>query len=252
MKHTASADRQKRPQPPRVDARAGFALIEMLAGLTIAVAILAVLAQFTSQALRNWNRGETSIAMMEMLTTGLGRLKADLALAQPMRPPGTDSGGVMFAGDARQLLFVAATGFGAADRGLELISITVTDAEDGIAVIRQRGPVVTGPAPLRDPVILLRGRMQMQFIYHDDSGQPLATWANRDRLPKAVAVDIRNSAGVSVFPVPVTMRLPTTIAALCLAGGDDAGGGGCPGSQARTPGTSREQDSDEQSQSGRQ
>jgi general secretion pathway protein J len=209
-------------------------MIEMLAGLTIAVAILAVLAQFTSQTLRNWNRGETSIAVMEMLTSGLARLRTDLALALPMRPPGTDSASVMFAGDARQLLFVAATGFGAGDRGLELISVTVTNEGDGIAVVRQRGPVMTGPAPLRDPVILLRGRLLMQFTYRDDDGQALVSWTNRDKLPKGVAVDVRNQAGVSVFPVPFVVRLPTTMPAACLAGAEDAPGG-CPGGQARTP-----------------
>lgn len=221
MKHSASAGR------PRADARAGFALIEMLAALTIAVAILALLAQFTSQSLRNWNRGESTIAVMEMLTSGLGRLKTDLALALPMRPPGTDSASVMFVGDAEKLVFVAATGFGAGDRGLELISITVTREQDGIAVVRQRGPVTTGPAPLADPVVLLRGRMQLQFSYRDDDGQILKTWSNRERLPKAVAVDIVNTAGVSVFPVPVVMKLPANLAAACIAGdGDDAGG--CP------------------------
>lgn len=237
MKHIASAGR-----PSRADARAGFALIEMLAALTIAVIILALLAQFTSQSLRNWNRGESTIAVMEMLTSGLGRLKADLALALPMRPPGTDSTSVMFAGDARQLLFVAATGFGAGDRGMELISVTVADEEDGIALVRQRGPVMTGPAPLRDPVVLLRGRMQLQFSYRDDDGQMLATWSNRERLPKAVAVDIRNPAGVSVFPAPLVLRLPTNMAAACLAGaGEDSGAGGCPGPQGRAPSPAKEQ-----------
>jgi general secretion pathway protein J len=202
-------------------------LIEMLAALTIAVAMLALLAQFTSQTLRNWNRGESTIAVMEMLTSGLGRLKTDLTLALPMRAPGTDSAAVMFAGDAGNLLFVAATGFSAGDRGLELISITVTRDEDGIAVVRQRGPVTTGPAPLRDPVILLRGRMQFRFSYRDDNGQTLQSWSNSERLPKAVAVEILNSAGVSVFPVPVVMKLPANLAATCVSGDDD-GEGGCP------------------------
>jgi general secretion pathway protein J len=106
----------------------------MLAALTIAVAIMALLAQFTSQSVRNWNRGESTIAVMEMLTTGLARLKTDLSLAIPMRPPGTDSTNVVFIGDPGSVVFVAATGFGAGDRGVELISVNVVTNEDGIAV----------------------------------------------------------------------------------------------------------------------
>lgn len=133
-------------------------------------------------------------------------------------------------------MFAAATGFGAGDRGLELISITVTKEENELAVIRQRGPVVAGPAPLRDPVILLRGRMQFRFSYRDEDGQVLPTWSNRDRLPKAVAVEVFNTAGVSVFPVPVLMTLPANLSAACISGGGDDGDGGgavgCPGTRA--------------------
>jgi len=235
LKHSASAGRRS------VDPRAGFALLEMLAALTIAVAILALLAQFTSQALRNWNRGESTIAVMEMLTTGLARLRTDLNLAVPMRPPGTDSPSVIFVGDAAQLLFVAATGFGAGDRGLELISITATKDGDDLVVVRQRGPVTTGQAPLRDPVVLLRGRMQFRFSYRDDDGQTLLTWSNRDRLPKAVAVELFNAGGVSVFPVPLVLKVPTNLSAACISGGGEDGDAavGCPGqggARLRQPG----------------
>ncbi|MPZ56885.1 MAG: hypothetical protein GEU91_10400 [Rhizobiales bacterium] len=211
--------------------------------MTIAVAIVALLAQFTSQTLRNWNRGESTIAVMEMLTSGLGRLKADLTLALPMRVPGTDNPSVLFSGDAGKLMFVAATGFGAGDRGLELISITVAREEDGIVVVRERGPVSTAPGPLRDPVILLRGRMQVQFTYRDDDGQVLTNWSNRPQLPKAVAVNVFNTAGVSVFPVPLLITLPTNLAAACIAGGDEDGesGGVCPSPRGRTQNRTGEQ-----------
>jgi general secretion pathway protein J len=227
LKHSASAG------PSRADARAGFVLLEMLAALAIAVAILGVLAQFTSLTLRNWNRGESTIATMEMLTTGLARLKADLALAIPMRAPGTDNTNVVFAGGADSLLFVAATGFGSGDRGVELLSVNVTKNDDDMALVRQRGQVTSGQTPLRDPVVLLRGRMQVQFSYYDNDGQTLPTWSNRDQLPKAVGINILNTAGVAVFPVPLMMKLPTNLASGCVgsAGGD--GTTECPGPRQR-------------------
>jgi prepilin-type N-terminal cleavage/methylation domain-containing protein len=215
----ASADR--RPDPQR-----GFALLEMLAALTIAGAVFALLAQFTNLSVHNWNRGESAIASMEMLTRGLGRLGADLTLALPMRPPGTDTPNMLFRGDPDRIQFVAATGFGAGDRGLELISVSVIKEENGIAVVRERAPVTTVTTPFRDPVVLLRGRLQVQFVYRDADGQTVQSWSDRPQLPRSVGVYVYNSAGLPVFPVPVQLNLPANLAASCLTGDDDSGG--CP------------------------
>lgn len=241
MKPIASADRRRDP-------RAGFALLEMLAALAIAVLLFAVLAQFSSQAAHNWNRGESSIAAMEMLTRGLGRLDTDLTLALPMRPPGTDSPNVLFTGDNNQLMFVAATGFGAGDKGVELISIQVVKEEDGIALVRQRGPVTTAPTPLRDPVVLLHGRMQVQFSYRDADGKTVQAWTDRPQLPKAVAVYVFGAGGLPVFPVPVLLNLPANLAASCL--NDNGGGdnGGCPNQQQQGQPQQGQQQQGQQSQ----
>src|SRR4051812_25747937 len=118
-----SANRRSNP-------RAGFTLIETLAALAIAAAVFAVVAEFAGRMLRNWNYGESTISAMEMVTRGLGRLGTDLTLALPMTPPGTDGSTVYFAGDAQRMLFVAATGFGLGDRGVELLNIAVAGEGD--------------------------------------------------------------------------------------------------------------------------
>src|SRR5690349_18916538 len=84
----------------RADARSGFTLIETMAALAIAAAVFAVIAEFAGRTLLNWNRGNSTIAAMEMLTRGLGRLGADLSTALPMTPPGTDGSTAYFIGDA--------------------------------------------------------------------------------------------------------------------------------------------------------
>jgi hypothetical protein len=234
LKPIASAD-------PHADPRAGFALIEMLAALAIAVAVLALLAQFTAQTLRNWSRGESTIATMEMLTSGLGRLRADLAQALPMRPPGTDSESIIFSGEPNRLLFVS-TGSAAGDRGLALISVTVQEDQDGIAVIRERGSVATAGTLLRDPVILLRGRMRVQFSYRGPDGQPTATWTGQPQLPKAVAVDIFDLSGASVFPVPFVIPLPTNLLAACLSDDYDTAPNECPSGASRGRSATQKED----------
>lgn len=212
------------------DPQGGFALLEMLAALAIAVVIFAVLAQFSSQSVRYWNRGESSIEAMEMLTRGIGRMGIDLRQALPMRAPGTDTPSVLFTGEANQMQFVSATGFGAGNHGLELISIAVNKENDGISVIRTRGPVTTVPTPLRDPVVLLRGHMQVKFGYRGDDGQTVDSWTDRPQLPNVVAVYVYGPTGLPVFPVPALLRLPMNISASCLDGdADDTSG--CPQSR---------------------
>ena len=133
MKHSGSASR-------RADARAGFSLIETLAALAIAAAIFAVVAEFAGRALRTWNRGEVTISVMEMLTRGLGRLSTDLSLALPMSTPGTDGATVLFSGDANQMMFAAATGFSAGDRGVELLTISSAIEGDSLVLGACSGP----------------------------------------------------------------------------------------------------------------
>jgi general secretion pathway protein J len=204
----------------RADRRAGFTLLETLAALAIAAAILAVIGQITSQALRNWNRGEATIAAMEMLTRGLNRMAADLSVALPMRLPGSDGTTVLFQGDASHILFVAATGFGAGNRGVELISVSAVPDRDGSLVVRQRGPVASLTSTLRDPVVLMRGRLHVKFSYRDRAGQPVAVWSGRPDLPSAVHVEIYGAGAAPVFPVPAILTLPADLAADCLAPDD--------------------------------
>jgi general secretion pathway protein J len=202
------------------------------------------LAQFSSESVRNWNRGESTIASMEMLTRGLGRLGTDLTLALPMRPPGTDTPNVLFRGDPDRIQFVAATGFGAGDHGLELISVSVIKDEDGIALVRERAPVTSVPTPFRDPVVLLRGRLQVQFAYRDDAGQTAVSWMDRPQLPRSVGVYVYSANGLPVFPVPVQLNLPTNLGVGCFTGDDDSGG--CP--QDRQQQQRRQQQQQQQQQ----
>ncbi len=191
-------------------------LLEMLAAIAIAAVVLAAVADLAGTALRNWNRGGGTIAAMEMLTRGLGRLETDLSLAVPMPPPGSNGSTVLFQGDASNMFFVAATGFGSGDRGLEMISVSIVPDRDGILVVRQRGPAVNPPTSMRDPVILLRGRMQVRFSYRDKEGKWVGNWTARSELPTAVNIEILGPSGQPVFPVAVALPLPVNLSVDCL------------------------------------
>lgn len=205
----------------RADARGGFTLIETMVALAIAAAVFAVIAEFAGRTLRNWNRGNSTIAAMEMLTRGLGRLGTDLSLALPMTPPGTDGSTAYFIGDAGHILFVAATGFGVGDRGLELLNITAVTDRDDFQLIRSRGPVANPPPQFRDAVILLRGRMTVRFSYRDRDGRTLDSWTKKSELPSAVTVAVFGPTGAPVFPAAIVLPIPVNYSIDCFDTGAD-------------------------------
>jgi hypothetical protein len=192
-----------------------------MVALAIAAAVFAVIAEFAGRTLRNWNRGSGTIAAMEMLTRGLGRLGADLSLALPMTPSGTDGSTVYFIGDAEHLLFVAATGFGVGDRGLELLSITAVTDRDDFQLIRRRGPVANPPPQFRDAVVLLRGRMTVRFTFRDREGRTLDSWQKKSELPAAVNVAVFGPTGAPVFPAALVFPLPVNYSVDCFDTGAD-------------------------------
>lgn len=228
MRHTGSAR-------PRSNS-AGFTLIETLAALAIAGAVFAVIAEFAGRTLRNWHHGEATIAVMEMLTRGLGRLQTDLDSAVPMSPPGTDGATVYFAGNASAMRFVAATGFGVGNRGVELLNIAAKPDHDDTLLVRERGPILNPAAQLSDPVVLMRGRIQVRFAYRDSGGQAHDSWGNRPDLPSAVLVQVLAQDGTPVFPSAFVLPVPVSLGADCLIEQGDATPAHCTATQGTPQG----------------
>jgi len=210
LQRTASAGRRS-PNP-----RAGFTLLETLAALAIAVTAFAVIVDFSMRTLRNWHRGDQAIAAMEMLTRGIGRLQVDLAGALPMTPPGGDGAKVLFKGDVSNIVFAAATGFGSGNRGLELISISAVQDSGELSIVRSRGPIANPQPEMRDPVVLMRGRMQIKFSYRDRNGKTSPTWIEQSEMPAAVAVEVLSAEGQPVMPVAALIALPQNYSVECF------------------------------------
>jgi hypothetical protein len=213
-----------------------------MVSLAIAAVILSGIAMVSAQLLRNWDRGSGTIAAMEMLTRGLARLGTDLSLALPVRPPGSEDGKVLFQGEATRMMFVAATGFGAGNRGLELVTVEVVPDGEGTALVRKRGPIAGLGTQQTDPVVLLRGRATPRFAYRDESGARSTVWAGKSELPASVEVEIIGASGNPIFPVATVLPLPSRVAAECLEGGDDEESEFCDGSE----GNSRDSSDDDQ------
>jgi hypothetical protein len=186
-----------------------------LAALAIAGAIFAVISEFSGRLLLNWNRNDSTISVMEMLTRGLGRLGTDLTLVVPMSPPGSDGSIAYFTGDPTHLTFVAATGFGIGDRGLELLDFSMVDNKDDFYLVRQRAPVSNPPTQFKDSVMLLHGRMQARFSYRDRDGKFVDSWSKRPDVPTAVGVQLFGASG-PIFPRPLIFPIPVSLSVDCL------------------------------------
>lgn len=187
-----------------------------MVALAIAAAAFTVIVDFAMRTLRNWHKGDQAIAAMEMLTRGIGRLQADLAVALPMSTPGGDGSTVLFKGDANNLVFAAATGFGSGNRGVELISITAVADREGVALVRSRGAIANPQPELRDPVVLMRGRMQFRFSFRDRNGKAIATWIEQPEMPGGVALEIFGAEGNPVMPVATLLMLPQNYSVECF------------------------------------
>jgi prepilin-type N-terminal cleavage/methylation domain-containing protein len=200
----------------RSNPRAGFTLLETLSALAIAAAAFAIIVDFSMRTLRNWHRGDQAIAAMEMITRGIARMQTDLAVALPMSVPGGDGAAVLFKGDANSVVFAAATGFGTGNRGVELISVSAFPDGEDIAIVRNRGPVANPQPELRDPVVLMKGRMRVRFSYRDQNGKTAPTWIEQPELPAAVAIEIFGAQGNPILPVPALITLPQNFSVECL------------------------------------
>ncbi len=191
-------------------------MLETLVALAIAAAAFAIIVDFSMRALRNWSRGDQAIAAMEMITRSIGRMQIDFAGSLPVSVPGGDGAAVFFRGDADSIIFVSATGFGSGNRGVELIALASVKDGDDIALVRTRGPVANPRPELRDPVILMKGRLQVRFSYRDRNGISTPTWVERKELPAAVAVEIFGAEGNPILPVPALIMLPQNYSAECF------------------------------------
>ncbi len=69
---------------------------------------------------------------------------------------------------------------------------------------------------VRDPVVLMKGRMRVRFSYRDQNGKTVPTWIEQPDLPAAVAIEIFGAQGNPILPVPALIRLPQNFSVECF------------------------------------
>jgi general secretion pathway protein J len=183
---------------------AGFTLIEMLIATMLMGLILTALATVTAQWLPNWDRGITRLQRDEHFSFALGRIVADLSVAE-LVPPGNAPHGALFDGAELGVTFVRTAVGPNSHPGLEVVRFRETVDADGLELIREHAlytPLDAG-ALLRfaDPVVLIGPPFRVTFAYAGPDGAWRPTWHDGVQLPRVIRITVRNSTTQQVLAV---------------------------------------------------
>ena len=181
---------------------AGFSLIEAMAALALTAMIITSLGAVAAQWIPNWGRGFVRLQGADLLGGGVERIAADLSAAEfvtqlaAARSP-------EFQGEATSVVFVRSAIGPNAYPHLEFVRLSESRDSRGFAMVRTSAPFVpaasdgsTAPIVFKDPVVLVRTPFRITFSYAGaDNRVWLGEWKNRERLPAAVRVTVRDDTG---------------------------------------------------------
>jgi general secretion pathway protein J len=198
---------------------AGFTLIEVLLATLLMTVILAALATVTSQWLPNWNRGMTRVQRAERLAMGLDRIVADLSVAEII-PVNGDAKTPLFDGSELAVTFLRTAVGPNARPGLEIIRFVEKADNQGLAMVRERGPFVPMPTDAQprfvDQVVLIRSPLRVTFSYAGPDQVWKPDWHGQTQLPDMIRVTVRDSATGQVLAVSRAATVHVNAPADCV------------------------------------
>jgi general secretion pathway protein J len=210
---TASAAREKD--------EGGFTLIETLVALALTGLVLSALANITAQWLPSWNRGLDRIQRSEMIGITLQRIAEDLSAAQYV-PIGGDEKKPLFAGSERSVIFVRTALGPNAGPGLDVVRLSETSDQGGLATVRSRTsfrPLPPESASDRihfgEPVLLLRAPYQLSFAYAGDDQAWRGNWQDSEKLPAKIRLTVRDSSNGRAISTVTTIHVQSLAQGEC-------------------------------------
>jgi general secretion pathway protein J len=225
----------------------GFTLIETLVALALMGLVLSALANLTAQWLPSWNRGLDRIQRSEMIGITLQRIAEDLAAAQYV-PVGGDEKRPLFVGSERSVTFVRTALGPNAGPGLDVVRLSETSDQGGLATVRSRTSFRPMPPEAAsdqlhfiEPVLLLRAPYQLSFAYAGEDRAWQSTWQESEKLPAKIRLTVRDSSNARAISTVTTIHVQSLAQGDCKqadgkcddnAGGQDAAQGG---QQANSP-----------------
>jgi general secretion pathway protein J len=197
----------------RANREGGFTLIESLVALALMGLVLSALANLTAQWLPNWNRGLDRIQRSEMIGITLQRIADDLASSQYV-PIGGGETKPLFSGAERSVIFVRTALGPNAGPGLDVVRLSETSDQAGLATVRSRmsfRPMPPEQASDRlrfvEPVLLLRAPYQLSFAYAGDDQAWRNSWQDAEKLPAKVRLTVRDSSNGRAISTVATIHV---------------------------------------------
>jgi general secretion pathway protein J len=176
---------------------AGFTLMEALLCMLLLGFIVGALATVTGQWLPNWSRGMLELQRVERIAVSVERMVSDISGAE-MIPPEADAKTVLFDGTQHVLTFVRTAIGPNAKPGLEIVKLSESVEDQGLAMIRQRAAFapMSPDAKVRfaDPVVLIRMPYRAFFSYAGPDGVWQQDWQSQPQLPQRIQVSIRDTS----------------------------------------------------------
>ncbi|WP_020174940.1 prepilin-type N-terminal cleavage/methylation domain-containing protein [Methyloferula stellata] len=205
---------------------AGFTLIETLAALAIASAIIVSTGVLMHQSVFFFDRGTRAVDQSEQLALAINSLAHDFGAARFVLQKTASGLEAAFSeapagqSSASEVVFVTGAGL----HGEEVVSIAV-ELGDGFSQIVRRRAAWPGPrlllrdAHLEDPVILLKGPFEASFSFseltEDDQLVWHGDWDGKNGLPHSVRLNLRDSTGAAILTgaiFPIRADAPATCA----------------------------------------
>jgi general secretion pathway protein J len=210
----------------RTDNRqSGFTLIEALLSVALMSIVLGALALLTAQWFPNWNRGFRQVQQMDLIGLGIERAVADISAAEFVSPNG-GTRKPLFEGSELSVIFVRPALGPNTKPGLEIVRLSETPSERGLALVRTRAKFtplepntsVATQVAFADPVVLTQGPFRLSFSYAgaDRMWQPV--WHDATQLPRAVKLIVRSTTTGQIVMVSTAMPVHVTSPALCATG----------------------------------
>lgn len=195
------------PSPPwpgaATEGQHGFTLVEVLAALAVASLIIVSLNLASTAVRQGVEKTRQSLGSQAAVSAAAGIFQRDAARIAKLRSAdGAASGGYLFEGSARQMIYPLSEFEGVSQGGLYLVRLRAENAEGSTQLIRDRAPLLPGEAIIEDPswrdaVVLLEGPFDIGFAYRAQrtGGRDWSeSWDPANAMPEQIRLTIEDSA----------------------------------------------------------
>lgn len=203
---------------PRTEARAGFALIEVLAALVVTAAFVALVVPFAIHLLARWGTGEPEIESADAWMQAIERLSDDVAESVPILLAGNGGYTVGFRAAPESMKLIRPSLQKAAGASLEVVTYSIISKPGADLLVRRARPFVAETfdveqAPESESVIL-DGPFRLRFSAVDANGKTNEDgWQDRKTMPLRVELWVRGLPRGRVPPAPIVLPLAANVLA---------------------------------------